>query len=52
MPSAHTLYPNNDDVGTGNARGQVEGKEGGLCCGTRAACASAQPIPLLQPSGL
>ena len=30
MPGAHTLYPNSDDVGTGNARGQIEGKEGGL----------------------
>ena len=30
MPGAHTLYPNSDEVGTGNARGQMEGKEGGL----------------------
>ena len=30
MPGAHTLYPNSDDVGTGNARGEIEGKEGGL----------------------
>ena len=30
MPGAHTLYPNSDDVGTGNARGQMEGKEGGI----------------------
>ena len=30
MPGAHILYPNSDDVGTGNARGQMEGKEGKL----------------------
>ena len=30
MPGAHTLYSNSDEVGTGNARGQMEGKEGGL----------------------
>ena len=30
MPGAHTLYPNSNEVGTGNARGQMEGKEEGL----------------------
>ena len=33
MPGAHTLYPNSDDVGTGNARGRMEGKEEGLAVG-------------------
>ena len=50
MPGAHTLYPNSDEVGTGNARGQMEGKEGGLvlCDASRMPkrpTSTAAPVP-------
>ena len=28
IPGAHTMYPNSDEVGTSNAKGHMESKEG------------------------
>ena len=50
MPCAHTLYPNSDEIGTGNARRQMEGKEGGLVLGDasrmrKRPTSTAAPVP-------